>query len=841
MIMKGIIAPNIHIFRMLCLLVPFWAAGLSATASAQDTLAFGPHEPSVKAECGAYQWPLVQTPCPEVQIKQKHDHTPYKQYRAKGWDTVVDCSQQVLELSCMPYLPVQYFNGQYTVDTIPYDPPDPTFAQGVKMPVSTDDDFAADTTVIPFSFFFFGIKKDAFVLGANGLITFNTSAAGHYCPWKFSKPIPWSSQTTGVPASMGTTVAHMRDAIYGVYEDTHPIASYLSGDQGIYYGIQDEEPCRKIICSWNGIPTFPGVRNKNNRCTYQIVCYEGSNIIEVHIKRRGVNADWQGGRGLIGIQNATGVPQQKGTGGTKNVHPNSPAAYYPEGGNLLKDSLENIAFRFTPQGTTATNAHWYRIFDDGRDSVDLPQMSQSTDDTNGYFVPMGKVSPTCPTLTTAVVRPTCVSRYVFHLRFKDAADHWYNLYDTITIGVDTLRDLTLRPSKGTPADHQLDICRGSNASLILEYPELEDTAHVQFQVERLSRGEAIQLDDSLLVKGQLYNDVQTRLNRIPLTLRPDALARQLPDDKPDTVRLSLQVDFVSGCHNTVDILVITHPDYDTVDHQGICHGEQYVWPYNGNTYTTSTQQPTAVVPTTAGCDSVVHLDLTVYDVSHTIDERRDCKPLTWINGKTYTQDNDATAATDTVVLQNYWGCDSVVQLNFMIRPMEALIETSLDVFDYDHLDVQLTDVSTGGASRKWYLPTGDPRSEPTIYYTIPYEHDSALITMVEFSDFGCIDTARVVIPFRRDVIWVPNVFTPTETENQLFGSYSRHLLTAQTRIYNRFGQLVYRCDRVDCQWDGTDLNGRECPQGTYVYVIRYTTTYTPLKTETLKGTITLLK
>ena len=167
-----------------------WSA---ASMQAQEVVEppFGPHEPSAKAECGKYQWPEVQAPCPEVQIKQKHDHSPLKQYQARGWDTVVTCQQRELELSCMPFLPVQYFNGQYTVDTIPFDPPDPTFARGKKMPVSTDDDFSSSPTQIPFSFFFFGERKEAFVLGANGLITFDTTAAGKYCPWKYSSPLPW--------------------------------------------------------------------------------------------------------------------------------------------------------------------------------------------------------------------------------------------------------------------------------------------------------------------------------------------------------------------------------------------------------------------------------------------------------------------------------------------------------------------------------------------------------------------------------------------------------------------------------------------------------------------------
>ena len=143
-----------HIINLLTIVCIIFT-GASARVQAQ----IGPHDPSEPVDCGDFQWPLHQEPCPEVQIKQKHDHTPRKHYQAQGWDTAVTCSQTSITLSCMPYVPPQFFNGQYTVDTIPYFPPDPTFSRGTKMPVTTDDDFATDTTHIPFNFFFFGIKK----------------------------------------------------------------------------------------------------------------------------------------------------------------------------------------------------------------------------------------------------------------------------------------------------------------------------------------------------------------------------------------------------------------------------------------------------------------------------------------------------------------------------------------------------------------------------------------------------------------------------------------------------------------------------------------------------------
>ena len=779
----------------------------------------------------------VLSPCPEVLINEKYDHVPYRQYRAKGWDTVVSCAHPQIELSTEPYVPVQFFNGTYLVEEIPYAPADTTFTAGTRMPITTDDDFAAEPTPIPYPFYFFGIRKNAFVLGANGMVTFNTAAAGHGCAWRFSNPIPWPStgDTSNSPHTYGMSLAMMRDAIYGVYEDTHPLASYLSGNQGIYYGIQDEFPCRKIICSWNGVPSYPGNENQNNRSTYQIVCYEGSNIIEVHVKRRGVYTNWNNGKGIIGIQNATGVPQVKSDEHDSSnyyVVNGSPAVFYPEGKNTFNTPIENVAYRFTPQGETMKAVKWYRIFDDGRDSVEL---GSNQNDTNGYvsMFMSNNSSDEHATLTKAVVSPRCVSRYVMELRFRNAANQWYELRDTITVGVDTVNDLRIKPMGAPQGSWMLDICQGKAAALTLDYPEGLELSRSTWSLFRILNGERIPLADSL------YSLDETGKN---LTVWPDPNADSiLPKNKIDSIWMQATVDFVSGCSNYDSALVRIFPNFDTVDVEGICRGESFIWQHNGQSYTESTTSPKVTLTSVPGCDSVVHLHLTVFDVSHTVDHIMDCKPITWLNGVTYSDNNEATAANDTIVLKNLWGCDSVVQLDFVIHPMTPVIQSSLDHFDYDNLDVVLTDASTGNSSRLWKLPAANDQTGTTVYYSIPVELDEAKITLITTSPYGCVDSATLLLPFNKQTFWVPNAFTPDKSTNNTFGSYSKHTLSQDTYIYNRMGQLVFHCDEIDCQWDGNSPDGTPCPQGGYAYVIRYTSSFDPGKTHIVKGTVTLIR
>lgn len=770
-------------------------------------------------------------------IDQKYDHIGSDVYRRKGWDTVLTCTSTQMELTSEPYVPVQYFNGTYVVEEIPYAPADPTFARGNQMPISTDDNFANVLTQIPFNFYFFGIRKERFCLGANGMVSFSDSIhtvygsandPGMQCPWQYSAALPWPNGKVGAPASLGV----MRDAIYGVYEDTHPLGSYLTGTQGIYYGIQGKWPCRKIICSWKGIPPYPGSQNGDNRCTYQIVCYEGSNIVEVHVKRRGVNTSWQNGVGIIGIQNATGVNQvHSPVIGASNAYviDGSPAFFAPQGRNTFNTELTNTAYRFTPQGSTMKTYYWYRIYDDGRPNDTL---TQNPNDTNGYYTPMNEDDTLHPTLTRAFVRPTCEARYVLSLTFRNADTTWYRLYDTITIGMDTLKALGIHHVAEPDTSRVRNVCRGKSTTLSLAIPEDETSTTITWRLSRWIDGREVVLPD------ELYRTDATRRN---ITVHPDPMEDTVPENKIDSIVVMATVDFANGCTNFDTFLLRVHRNYDAIVDTGICIGKTFHWNANGQDYSQSTTSPVARLATAVGCDSVIRLHLTVNDSSTLVDKRVECKPIYW-HGKWYNTSNAATTEGDTVRLKNQWGCDSVVRLDLSIYPVTPRIESNIEQFDFDHPEAMLTDVSTGNDSRRWLFPTGPDQTSRVAYYSIPADMDEARIRLVAYSPYGCSDTATMVLPFNSETFWIPNIFTPdNETGNSLFAPISTGTLTQEMYIYDRMGRLVYHCEGVDCAWDGRDTHGNPCRQDAYAYVIRYTNKYKPDQTVIRKGAVTLVR
>ena len=870
--------------------------GLLLAAMASMGGVWGQSQPSPPVSCGEYQWPAMQSPCPEVQIKQKHDHTSLARYRHKGWDTVVTCEERQIVLSCMPYIPPRKFNGTYYVDPIPYDPPDPTFHAGTRMPVGTDDNFANVYTSIPYPFYFFGIQKTQFCMGANGLIVFNSNvpvtnnagSTGPSCPWSYSAGLPWTDNTSGAPSNLN----YMRDAIYGIYEDTYPSSSVhgSTGDAnwGLYYGIQDEYPCRKIICSWNDVPQFSCT---SLRCKYQIVCYEGSNIIEVHVAQRQVCTGWNGGNGIIGIQNATGQLQQPGPANASNSHvmPGSPSAFFPTGMNPTTSSLQNVAYRFTPAGLNTPNYGWRRIFDDGRPDVELRNAwvyPEAMDDTNGYYEPMDEFG-TCPTLTKAYLSPKEPSKYVFWTIFKNANNDDYVLADTVFIGVDTVDYLDLHKLKiDDTIPSELSVCLGDTARLRMDITSLQEVAHEEWRIQRISGGDTVTIDsleatgrmslparnylqvgnwrsmeafritptgDTLVMDTTLFSKKDYEKVGDTIKVRQiDLFTNRLPDtllraNKIDSLIIQITADYASGCHSFDTMLVRVFPNFDTIITEGICRGDTFTWDTNGHTYmklTQSTNPETTLVhlKSTPGCDSTVHMKLTVYDVSHTVDHVMDCKPIVWKNGKTYTTGNAATASQDTVRLTNKYGCDSIVQLDFVIHPLTAKIHSNIENFTLDNLDAVLTDISTGDAGRIWQFPNGPDQTGVNAYYSIPAEMDGAEITMIAQSEYGCLDTAKIYLPLNKEHFWVPNAFTPDNPAgNNVFASVSTKTLNQEMLIYNRRGELVFRCTGVDCGWDGRDMDGNPCIQGAYVYIIRYTNEFEPKNTRVLQGTVTLIR
>lgn len=759
----------------------------------------------------------IQAQCPQITINEKYDHNRSAVCVANGWDTMVNCINSSLTLNATYFVTAEKFNGTYQVEEIPYNPVDTTFHAGNLLNITNDDVWEGSAIQFPFTFMYFGYPYTQAVVGSNGIVSFNSSYIGQGCAYSYSVPIPSPSFPS-------------LNAIYGVYEDIDPRG--LSTGQGMFRSVGGTYPCRYLCASVNEVPLYPYSSNSNNRCTYQIVCYEGTNIIEVHIKQRSCCSSTNEGKGLVGIQNATGSNQVSHYHDfnyvgdpTYYIEANSPGAFVaPNRGNQSggwTGTTSYEAWRFTPQGTTLKNIFWWRLFEDADGNIiDSVQLSDLPGDTNGYYLN--------PEHTQVHVTPTRTTRYVVQCRYKGANGHWYgidnlSMRDTITIGMDTARTMDIQ------AEDTI-LAQGERTTVHLIYPSQQTLDSCSWSAIKVVDGEQTVMPPSAIT-NYFTNII---FNNDPTMLQQNHI---------DSTYVYCSATFKNGCANYDSILIQTYPNYDFYDTVGICRGESYDW--CGMHFATPQQtfDTSKHYYSSHESDSTMHLHLVVSDLSYHTDTVLDCKPYTWLNGRTYTADNDDTRATDTVHLLNEWGCDSIVTLDFTIIPMKAIIEHTPEVATIDELTIELKDRSYGHDTRKWLLPNGHTSILPETSIIFPLDGvDTMTVQLAVHNNYGCDDTATSVIPLHKVSYYVPNVFTPDRNDNYRWApSIQGNANEIQVWIYNRQGLQVCYFSGSEGYWDGTDMYGQRCPQGTYVYIIRYRNTLNPEITQEVKGTVTLLR
>ena len=110
---------------------------------------------------------------------------------------------------------------------------------------------------------------------------------------------------------------------------------------------------------------------------------------------------------------------------------------------------------------------------------------------------------------------------------------------------------------------------------------------------------------------------------------------------------------------------------------------------------------------------------------------------------------------------------------------------------------------------------------------------------------GCKDTSCInivalnVFPVDTSFIDVPNIFTPNgDLKNDLFVTSSQNIDKWSTKIYNRWGNVMFESTQPNIQWNGY-TGGNPAADGSYFYVI--SATGSDGKKYELTGNITLLR
>ncbi len=339
----------------------------------------------------------------------------------------------------------------------------------------------------------------------------------------------------------------------------------------------------------------------------------------------------------------------------------------------------------------------------------------------------------------------------------------------------------------------------------------------------------------------------------------------------DTVRLALDD---AGRHNvtiaitpvgdTVWEIITVNPSYSILESDSICPGDSLRW--QGQTLTESGYY-VDTLHTMYGCDSVMAMQVIIFDVPQpTFTLETDCENYRYsimgsVTGDTsgYTLAWHSSPADpdlegqpwDSLALSpnqltiyslridnGHCPYDTAFTLKPVLWPV-AIMEVNPDRLTNEHPQFEAYDRSLNADSHHWWVDGVPAGSEPILRHRALHDVDSILITLVAFNQ-ACADTLLHTLPFSHSAVWAPNIFTPDRDENNLFRILLNEGVAEELFVYNRNGLLMAHIAGPDPQWDGTH-EGTLCPQGAYVWHLRYRRNDSPDAVITLTGTITLLR
>lgn len=287
---------------------------------------------------------------------------------------------------------------------------------------------------------------------------------------------------------------------------------------------------------------------------------------------------------------------------------------------------------------------------------------------------------------------------------------------------------------------------------------------------------------------------------------------------------------VTSCGDTVDTTatVVFHPNREVSVADTICQGDEYfVGPYPVDT------SGTVHLATADGCDSTVNLALTVYPEYDTLIKDSTCLNVPYaFEGSMY-----STEGTYTHRLTTAHGCDSLrrLQLTILSHNLKADFFAHPLIVTEDGQTIHLKDLSHNHVSSQWLIE-GNSFTLPEWDLTYPDTQDSLVIQLEAVSREGCHDTATAVARYDRSRVYLPNIFTPSLEENDRWRPVTQDVVESEVWIYNRQGNLVAHLVGPDDAWDGGD-----CPQGTYVYLMRFRTRAYPGWLQERSGSVVMIR
>jgi gliding motility-associated-like protein len=269
----------------------------------------------------------------------------------------------------------------------------------------------------------------------------------------------------------------------------------------------------------------------------------------------------------------------------------------------------------------------------------------------------------------------------------------------------------------------------------------------------------------------------------------------------------------------------------------ICENQlPYNW--NGLVFNAGGTQ-TTTLQSTAGCDSLATLTLTVFNTLTSITNQSICSnelPYNW-NGLNFT-----SSGNQSVTLTSVSGCDSIATLNLTVNTIPpAPLVGSDSTYCQNDLPDEIYAVSTGTVF--WYSDANLTEFLSTNTTLFPMQNMGTTEYFATQLINGCQGpSASVFITFEECNIIIPTAFTPDGDNSndywQLTG-IDQIFPKNKVYIYNRWGNLIFESTEGNYEinaWNGL-YNNELMPVGTYYFIIEFNDGNRPGET----GIVSLIK
>lgn len=197
-----------------------------------------------------------------------------------------------------------------------------------------------------------------------------------------------------------------------------------------------------------------------------------------------------------------------------------------------------------------------------------------------------------------------------------------------------------------------------------------------------------------------------------------------------------------------------------------------------------------------------------------------------------------------VVVTDFNGCkDSVfVEVSDDIPYPFAAFDYRIEGEDPLTQEVQFLNNSIGTTQWTWNYGNGESEfgKNPRYHYDRAGDY---LVQLISSNGF-CEDTAYQYVnidPLL--VLYVPNAFTPGENGiNDYFYPQGEGIEeeSYDMFIFDRWGGLVWQTGNFSKKWNGTNLEGKDVPVGTYAWIIKFRE-YADLDRHVYKGVVTVIR